>query len=222
MSTSTEKKAFSAITLRVILSVLLGVLLLGMAGGFYFVHSLLVDRASEVAEIQSEAQTSDARLQQLIALQRQLEQYTPIVNKAERIVAESQSYQYQNQIITDLNRYAAQAGVSISSFTFPEGTGSEAAAAPAPTETTGDAAIDGDEAATGSSETASAAPASGVRSIQVSIQIDGQPTYTQLLHFAHLVEQNVTRMQIAQLSLSGGEDGNTVGAQTLSIEVYIR
>lgn len=130
------------------------------------------------------------------------------MQKAEQIVADSQSYQYQNQIINDLTEYANQAGISITSFTFQETT-------------------DGGTTTSSSSNSASSAPtdtqkaSSGLKSIPVSIQLGEGVKYENLLHFVYLIEQNLTRMQLSEISFSGG-DGSSAGAQTLNLEVYIR
>lgn len=61
-----------------------------------------------------------------------------------------------------------------------------------------------------------------LKTTNVAIQLGGNLTYENLLHFLHLVEQNLTRMQVASVMLTRGEAGGSVGSQTLNLEVYIR
>ena len=209
-----EKQAFSAVTMRIVLVVVLLLILALMSGGFYVAYSSLRTTAEEVAKTQSEAQVSDAHVQNLISLERQLKQHTYAIDRAKQIVAESKSYQYQNQIITDLTHYATQAGVSITSFTF-EGDAPVASSGAAQTTTpaTGGATDDATQSAT---------PTGNFKSTQVSIQLGENVSYQNLLHFLYLIEQNLTRMQVAAVSMTKGEAVDAVTAQTLNLEVYIR
>ena len=58
----------------------------------------------------------------------------------------------------------------------------------------------------------------------VTVELGGDISYLATLRFVHLIEQNLTRMQISDLSLSGGDTSQQDGAQeqtqTLNIEVY--
>ena len=210
--TTTEKRVFDAVTMRIILVVVLIAILLLMGGGFYLAYTSLEKTAKEVSEVQTQAQTSDAKLQNLALLEKQLKENSIAVDRAKQIVADSQSYQYQNQIINDLTYYANQAHISITSFTFQDST----------------AAASSSSSSTSSSSTSStnstlpASTVNGVKSTQVSIQLGGNVAYQDFLHFLYLIEQNLTRMQVADVTMSKGDDPNTVSAQSLNIEVYIR
>ena len=210
--TTTEKRVFDAVTMRIILVVVLIAILLLMGGGFYLAYTSLEKTAKEVSEVQTQAQTSDAKLQNLALLEKQLKENSIAVDRAKQIVADSQSYQYQNQIINDLTYYANQAHISITSFTFQDST----------------AAASSSSSSTSSSSTSStnstlpASTVNGVKSTQVAIQLGGDVAYQDFLHFLYLIEQNLTRMQVADVTMSKGDDPNTVSAQSLNIEVYIR
>lgn len=210
--TTTEKRVFDAVTMRIILVVVLIAILLLMGGGFYLAYTSLKKTAKEVSEVQTQAQTSDAKLQNLALLEKQLKENSVAVDRAKQIVADSQSYQYQNQIINDLTYYANQAHISITSFTFQDST----------------AAASSSSSSTSSSSTSStnstlpASTVNGVKSTQVAIQLGGNVAYQDFLHFLYLIEQNLTRMQVADVTMSKGDDPNTVSAQSLNIEVYIR
>lgn len=208
----------NATTLRYILIACLLLVLGAMAAGFYFVHGQLQTFAEDVAKTQSEAKTADTRLNQLVQLERDLEQYASTVTKSKQIVAESQMYQYQNQVIEDLTAYASRANVSITSFVF------QAAENNAPESTTTPEAT-AEDTATSSDEETSTQPAPetpSVRNTLVSVQLQTPVPYTNLLHFLHLIEENLTRMQITEISLNKGDSADVVNTETLNIEVYIR
>lgn len=220
---SSKQKAsitLNAVTMRYVLSALLLLLLAGMAGSFYFAYSMLHDAATEAATKQAELKSIDERVHHLEDLKRDLAKYKPSADRAAQIAASAKSYQYQNQIIDDLKFYARTAGVSIDSFAFKEDGGG---AKTTPAKPTG--------GSTPSAPSAPAAPSTGgapnaagaaPKSTQVSIQLGKDVGYTNLLHFLHLIEKNLTRMQIADLSLGRGENNASVSVQTLTLEVYIR
>lgn len=203
---SAIKLTNKATTLRLLLIIALALILLGIGVGFYLGYSSLKSVASETSKAQSEADASDQKLTQLQNTKLELEKNADIVKKAEQVVAESKSYQYQNQIINDLTTYANQSGMAIKSFTFS------------------DSSSDSSGQATQEQESGTSIP--NVNSVMVTVELGGDISYLATLNFVHLIEQNLTRMQISDLSLSGGDTGQQDGAQeqtqTLNIEVYVR
>jgi hypothetical protein len=119
-------------------------------------------------------------------------------------VADSQSYQYQNQIIGDLNDYANKAGIAITSIDFVADTPAATTTPPAGTRTP-----------------TTIAPA-GVKSTSVSITLQNPVPYDNMLRFIHSIEQNLTKMQISKIGLAKGSSGNAVTSEILTIQVYIK
>lgn len=200
------KKGLTASSARIVLALFLLIILAAMVAGSYFAYSFLSTTSKEVADMQTEASAVDMKIQNLLKLKDQLEKNPVATKKAEQIVAESKSYQYQNQIINDLSIYAAKANVPIQSFTFQDSSTSSA------------------KSSSSSSQTTTKKPTSvnGVKSITVSIQLGDKVPYNNLLHFLHLVENNVTRMQISGVSISRGEQRGEISAQSLELGVYVR
>ena len=200
------KKGLTASSARIVLALFLLIILAAMVAGSYFAYSFLSTTSKEVADMQTEASAVDMKIQNLLKLKDQLEKNPVATKKAEQIVADSKSYQYQNQIINDLSIYAAKANVPIQSFTFQDSSTSSA------------------KSSSSSSQTTTKKPTSvnGVKSITVSIQLGNKVPYNNLLHFLHLVENNVTRMQISGVSISRGEQRGEVSAQSLELGVYVR
>ena len=196
------KKVLNASIARIVLSLLLLIILSAMVGLVIFAYSFLSKTSEEVGKMQTEAIAVDAKIQSLLASKSQLDRNSDTVKKAKNIVSESKLYQYQNQIIQDLNTYADRAGIPIKSFSFQnEPTASAKTATP--------------------SKQTSTSPA-GVKSTFVSIQLGDHIDYTKFLHFLSLIEKNVTRMQLSGVSISRGANNHEISIQSLEVKVYTR
>lgn len=196
------KKVLNSSIARIVLSLLLLIILSAMVGLVIFAYSFLSKTSEEVGKMQTEATAVDAKIQSLLASKSQLDRNSDTVKKAKNIVSESKLYQYQNQIIQDLNTYADRAGIPIKSFSFQN-------------EPTASA-----KTATSSKQT-STSPA-GVKSTFVSIQLGDHIDYTKFLHFLSLIEKNVTRMQLSGVSISRGANNHEISIQSLEVKVYTR
>ena len=196
------KKVLNASIARIILSLLLLIILSAMVGLVIFAYSFLSKTSEEVGKMQTEAIAVDAKIQSLLASKSQLDRNSDTVKKAKNIVSESKLYQYQNQIIKDLNTYADRAGIPIKAFSFQN----------EPANSTKTAK---------SSKRTPASPA-GVKSTFVSIQLGDHIDYTKFLHFLSLIEKNVTRMQLLGVSISRGANNHEISIQSLEVKVYTR
>lgn len=196
------KKVLNASIARIVLSLLLLIILSAMVGLVIFAYSFLSKTSEEVGKMQTEAIAVDAKIQSLLASKSQLDRNSDTVKKAKNIVSESKLYQYQNQIIKDLNTYADRAGIPIKAFSFQN-------------EPTTSAKT------TKSSKRTPASPA-GVKSTFVSIQLGDHIDYTKFLHFLSLIEKNVTRMQLLGVSISRGANNHEISIQSLEVKVYTR
>lgn len=196
------KKVLNASIARIVLSLLLLIILSAMVGLVIFAYSFLSKTSEEVGKMQTEAIAVDAKIQSLLASKSQLDRNSDTVKKAKNIVSESKLYQYQNQIIQDLNTYADRAGIPIKAFSFQN-------------EPTTSAKT------TKSSKRTPANPA-GVKSTFVSIQLGDHIDYTKFLHFLSLIEKNVTRMQLLGVSISRGANNHEISIQSLEVKVYTR
>ena len=196
------KKVLNASIARIVLSLLLLIILSAMVGLVIFAYSFLSKTSEEVGKMQTEAIAVDAKIQSLLASKSQLDRNSDTVKKAKNIVSESKLYQYQNQIIKDLNTYADRAGIPIKSFSFQNEPTTSAKTAT-------------------SSKRTPASPA-GVKSTFVSIQLGDHIDYTKFLHFLSLIEKNVTRMQLLGVSISRGANNHEISIQSPEVKVYTR
>lgn len=210
------KKTLTASLARIIMSLLLLVIIIAMAAGTYFAYSALQKTADEVASMRIEATEVDKKIQNLLSLKEQLDDNSLAAKKAAQIVAESKSYMYQNQAINDLSIYASRADVPITSFTFKDSSAKTSSGKSSST-----SAANKDSSAS-SAKAPGAAATAGPKTTTVSIQLGQDIVYENFLHFLHLIEMNVTRMQVSGVSLSVSEDSKKISVQALDIEVYIQ
>lgn len=209
MSERKREKMTPAVTMRIVFALSLVLILVGMGVVVYFGYTMLQGTAEEVSKVQTEAKAVDAKVQNLARLEKEMEKYKDSVAKAQQLVAETRQYQYQNQIINDLTTYASQSGVGIAGFTFASGSA-------------GSKSSSGSSSTSGASGSTGASTGAGPKSMKVSVRLNEKTDYMALLRFMHLIEQNLTRMQIASVSMSKTEGAGQVNTQTLDVEVYVR
>jgi hypothetical protein len=198
------KKSLSATQLRLVLSISLIIIALLQGGIFAFAYNHMTATATEVSHTVVDANASQNNLTTLEKIKNTLSSEKDVVERAQSIVAESQSYQYQNQIITDLNGFAARNNVAITNVDFTSST-TPAANAPA-TATTPTAPIP-----------------TGLKSTSVVVTLKTPVDYNNLLRFIASIEQNLTKMQISKVALSKGQSTDSeIMSDALTIEVYIR
>lgn len=200
------KGPMTATKLRLVLSCSL-VLIAGiLAGVFIYFYGQLRDTATDTNHTVVDAAASQNNIATLDKIEDFLKENSQVVERARSIVADSQSYQYQDQIITDLNDFAGRNNVTITNVDFT-GTNQPAAntatpgtTAPAPTPQTG-----------------------GIKSTSATVTIKTPVNYNDLLRFLESIERNLTKMQVSKVSLSrGSATGNDIVSDALTIEVYIR
>jgi hypothetical protein len=196
--------------LRLVLSVTL-ILIVAISGtAFYFAYQKLEKMAVDAGSKVADASKSQNTLQELKKLKQNLEANQDMVNKAALVAADGQNYTYQDQIVRDLTTYAARSGMVISNITFSPGeTASAAPAAPA-----------APAAGTPTAPPIAAAP-TGLKKTTVTVTVKNPADYRGLLNFLHYIEQNLTKLKIANVTLTKGDTG-TVNTNALSLEVYLR
>jgi hypothetical protein len=194
----------TATRLRIILAISL-LLIEGLASLFVAnADRTLKAYASEVSQVRANANASQNNVQTLRKIQKELLLYKDTIARTNEIVADSQSYQYQDQIITDLNDYAKRADITLTNLDF-------LAVTPTGTTTT----------PTTPAPTGGAPVPTGVKTTSVSVTIKNPVEYDKLLRFIKSIEQNLTKMQISRIGLSKDSSGS-VTSEVLTIEVYIR
>lgn len=190
---------FSPVKLRIAL-IATTVLIIILSGvGFWFFKEWLATYANSVNSDAQQAEVSGSDIASLQRLKLQLEEDSVAVNRTKNIVADSKSYEYQNQIMNDLNAYANASGIKILSYGFDSGSTAAPGAAAA---------------------TAAPAP-SGLKSTKITVTVNNPVKYTAIMRFIHSIEANLTKMQLSGVSLRK-DAADTVNVDPLTVEVYIR
>lgn len=105
------KKSFKPQDLRTLLSVLLVLVLLGGGAAFYWGLGIVQQYATDVNHRLADADASGKQVDELRLLKNQLAQSNSLVEKANSLFATPNNY--QSRALSDINRYASSAGLSI-------------------------------------------------------------------------------------------------------------
>ena len=206
-----KKFTLTATNLRIILAVSLVVITAIGAGGFALAYNWLDGFAADASTVASHAAASESELQELSQTEKMLKTQHHAVERASKIAAESKSYQYQDQIINDLNDFARKAGITIADITFADNNAKGSSSS----------------SSSSSSKTGTSLPAiAGLKATTASVTVKNPVEYRKLLTFMYLVEQSLTKMRIATVDLSRstaqGQPPDSITSNTLTIEVYLR
>lgn len=204
-----KHKPFTAAKLRLVLSISLFAIPLVAGGIFYYIYGQLQNVAVNVSHTVVDAQSRQSSIQTLQQIQTELNNNKDVIAKANSIVADSQSYQYQDQILNDINGYAAKAGITITNVDFSSGSTAGGGTSTTPR--------------TGTQQTPAITAPSGVKTVSVSVTMQNPIGYTNFLQFLRSIEDNLTKMQVQKISLSKGTGGgDSVSSDVLTIQVYTR
>ncbi len=201
-----QMRGLTPTKLRIVLISFIVLLLALGAGGFWFFRNQLVTYAEQVQADSTAAASSSDDISKLQKMKKDLEENKVAVIRAKNIVADSQQYQYQDQIINEIQAYAKSSNISITGFVFNSAT---AAATPAA----------GAVAPTAVQPTTPV----GLKSTSVSITVKSPINYQSVLRFIHSLELNLTKMQLTGVSLTKVAGNATdVTVSPLTVEVYTR
>lgn len=198
-------QAITPTRLRIILSATLVLLTAAGAGVFYFAYSGLDEAATQAGQSAASAREGEDTLQRLQTLRTDLDAKKEIIERTSRVVANSQNYAYQDQLVTDLTAYARRANLTIKNISFSSQ--APTAAPAAPTE--------------GGAPTPTGAPA-GLNKATVDISLESPVNYLNLLNFLHYVEQNLTKLKVSKVVMTSSQDSAGVTIDVLNLEVYVR
>lgn len=176
-----------------ILIAIIALLVIGTGTGSWFMQSKLSAQVIATDHAKIDADLSQTELQRSKTLEAYFVQNRKAIDKAAAIVSDTKTYQYQNQIVNDMQTYAGKAGVTILGYTFPEST------------------------------VTTAPDATGLKSVPATLTLKSPLAYNSFLLFLKYIEQNVTRMQVTDLRLEPATtDGNTLQNVSITLKVYVR
>lgn len=151
-------------------------------------------KVSTTNELKAEARQSDSNLAQAKSLEVYENNHQQDIKKAADLVAESKTYQYQNQIINDINNFAGKSGIRVLGYIFP------------------------DNSLAGAKQTVP-----GLKSIPVTVNLPSPMRYTDYLDIIRQIESNKTKMQITNISVAPHDlQSGYVSTPSIELEVYVR
>ncbi len=209
-----KKNRMNAVTAERLFGVIIVLLLVGLVSDFIFVTNFLKSESikAEVLHKQSDATESD--ISKLKSADAWLRENEDVIQRTSAVVGQSKLYQYQNQIIEDFNGYGNRTGVPILGYTFAASSTTATTPAATPAAPSG--------AAAGAPAAIAKAPA-GVNSITITVTFGDKVNYQKFLNFLRLLEQNVTRMQVSNISLTpDSKDLNSIVNPNVTVIVYTR
>jgi len=188
----------NAVRLRNLMLVGIGLIVILIGVTIYYASSFLRAETIKTVHTKIDAEFSASDLERLKMLQKVLRDDQNSVEKAEQIVSASKQYQYQDQIINDINSYAAKTGVKVTAYDF-------AAATRAPLNGTKQPAV------------------SGIKTITVNLTLQSPMPFDDYFRFIKAIEQNLTKMQVSGINLTpDAKDINSVANPGIALTVYVR
>lgn len=177
------------------------VLLIGGIGyGVYMTHQRLTSYVTEVDHLKIDSELNQQSIENAKKLRSVLDENKDSVARAASIVADSKSYQYQDQIVQDIGSYANTAGLTVLGYDF---------ISPSAAQATG--------------KTAAPTTASGVKTVVATVSLKSPVPYDRYLKFLRLIERNLTKMQVTQLDISNDlKTPGSISSPIVTVEVFVR
>jgi hypothetical protein len=171
-------------------------LAVGALASLYVLSLVLASTVTETDHAKIDAQLSRNDVDRLKKLGVDLRTDQEVIARAKNIVAESSSYQYQDQIVNDINAYAGRAGVKVLGYDFK---------------------------ATSTQSAAKNAPKSSVKTIAATLTLAGPMEFERLLKFLKAIEQNLTKMQVTSIDISKDDKNpKLVNDPNIGVEIYVK
>jgi hypothetical protein len=185
----------NATGLRIVLISGLALLISGVGVGTWWLQGVLAERVASTDRAKTDADLAQLDLEKLRRLQIQLDQQKDTIERADQIAATASNYQYQDQVVGDLENYAHRHQVEIASFDF-SGASSPGASTNSP---------------------------AGTTRTPFTVSLRGPLSFDKVMDFLRDIENNLTKLQVASLSLTpNADDTKLVNNPSLSLVVYLK
>lgn len=194
-----KKYAMSpAVLMTYSLSAALVTLAIATAFGIYFGQSKLSDYALSANHAKIDTEVNEQNILNTRKLEIAMKAQRDNIARAAAVVADSKYYKYQDQMVNDLNQYATQAGITILSFDFTQATASKPGSA-------------------------SSTAGSGLKTVKTNLSLKSPLLYKNYYKFLRLIENNLTKMQVAEITLSNSlQNPEMVVAPNITVEIYVQ
>lgn len=165
---------------------------------FVFGLSVLSATATVTDHAKIDAELASDEIETITQLKSFIDNNPELVGKTNSVIASAKEYQYQDEVLRDIQRFASESGVRIQSFTFESTEQAAAGATPAtPTPATPTTPA---PTIPGITLTPPTLP-SGVKTANASLTLARPLTYTNLLRFIKRMERSPTQFNIQPMTL---------------------
>lgn len=184
------------VIVHIMFYLLLVSLFAGLVAGLFLAHGMLSAKVREVDHLKIDNELTEKKVARAKNLAVTLSKNEDSAKRAAAIVADSKTYEYQNQIVEDLSSYASAAGLTILGFNF---------------------ASDSDPTASSTKKVA------GLNTVTANITLKNPVPYNNYLRFLKLIERNLTKMQVTKLDIAADlKSPGTINSPSLGVEVYVK
>lgn len=183
---------FSYLMILVIILAIIGISYVSVIA-----QQILSAKSLETDHARIDSAVAEQEILKLKSLKSALERNKPIVHKTAQIVAESQSYTFQDQVINDLSSYADKSGVHITLIDFGPKPGDKPQAGPGAIST--------------------------LNRTEIILQLANATPYSNVLTFIRSIEENITKIQITGVNMVPlRDDKQLISNPVIKLEVYLR
>lgn len=201
---SEEKtKSLNPVTVGFLLLLSIVVIVVAIVAMNILFQAKLKQLALDVRKANNAATVSKEDLSRLKNLRSYLEKEKDTIDKTKKIVADSSSYQYQDQVINDISNYSTRSGVVVTGVNFDEQVNNSGTA--------------------GNSAIPNPTPTNGAKFATATINIKSPVNYRNAMQFLYYLENNLTKLQVTSVSMSkASKAGQEVTINPLTLKVYIK
>ncbi len=191
----------NAVKLSRLLMVAIAVMIGAAGASYYFSSKLLRQNVSQTNSIKAQAAVASDNISRLKLLASELSAKRDAAARASQIVSETKLYQYQDQIVKDINAFAAAAGVRVLGYDFSNPQNKAAPGA----------------------QPQSAVVIKGVKTINAVITLDKPVQFDSFLKFLKAIENNLTKMQITGVNMIPDPNNpSEINNPTVGLQIYVR
>lgn len=188
-----KKSKMKATSLRSSMIVIIVIVIALSTVGFYYAQSLLNTFATSVGQVVSKSTAGGGNAHELVVIQEEIAENQAVADKAGLLLVPSQDY--QGQIISDLNKYATNTGISITDYKVPK------------------TAITG----------AKAPVILGVGINYLTITLANPVPIASLIQFFKSIETNIPKIQLTGISITQNQGSSiNVTVDPITIEVFTK
>ena len=191
-----KRKSMTAVKFRLVLTILMIIVVILMAGLFLFGYRNMQSVSVETAKRQADASASEDSVENLKRLQKNLADLDGVSEKLQGLRSSNTIPQFDTE--RSLRTIADQLGLEVRNITF----------------------IDGDSGSTeGSTSTGTTTTPTTTRSSKISFQFSRPISYIELIRFLDAIETSTPKLTLEGITIPVDSTRNSIDPGTLTLEL---